>query len=115
LGQIGELLRDRWAERTGQRKPKWTADRAKKCRARLNEGYGHEELLRAIDGLASSEWHRNAGQLKFDLVLSSAKRVDDYLQKADEAERQNAKDVVYEAAMNALEGGWAEAQKEMGL
>lgn len=49
-----------WARRTGHDRARFTPERARKVLARLRDGYSERDILRAIDGCASSPWHNGS-------------------------------------------------------
>lgn len=77
---------DHWvgAVKRDPARTKLTRDRAAKIRGRLREGYTPEDLMRAIDGCAKSEWHMGANdrQTPFNdltTICRSAETVDRHI------------------------------------
>lgn len=60
---------------------KFTEDRKRRVRARLNEGYTVDRLKAAIDGCAASQWHREAGETDLELICRSASKTDKFIAK----------------------------------
>jgi uncharacterized phage protein (TIGR02220 family) len=55
--EIVRVVFDYWREKCGHDGARLTSDRRTKIGARVKEGYGVEQLKRAIDGCAGSDWH----------------------------------------------------------
>lgn len=49
-----------WAKRTSHDRARFTPERARKVLSRLRDGYSEHDILRAIDGCASSPWHNGS-------------------------------------------------------
>lgn len=61
-----------WQRRMQKPQAKLTAERRAKIRARMREGYTVEQIRKAIDAVAESEWHRGSnerGKEYVDLVM----------------------------------------------
>ena len=61
-------------------KSKLTTDRRRKIKARLKEGYTVDQLKRAVDGCAKSEWHRERGHTAIGLIFRNAEKTDAFIQ-----------------------------------
>ncbi len=74
---------DYWREKLSPR-AKVTPARMRRVRARLREGYSVEELRRAVDGCASSPFHREGHHTDLELIARSAAHVDRFIALAGE-------------------------------
>lgn len=84
---------DHWQRVMEKPRAKFTADRKSKIEARLKEGYTVEDLCRAIDGCAASDWHMGrdpendvtAGGKRYDtigLILRNGEKVEGFILQA---------------------------------
>jgi hypothetical protein len=75
-----------WRRRCGRSaRTRLTRKRRHAICARLREGSTVEELKLAIDGLASSAWHRDNGRLELLLVVRSRDRVEHFIGRLEHA------------------------------
>ena len=72
-----------WQRRCGHTQARPTAERLRAVRARMAEGYSETDVRRAIDGCASSAWHRGENEQgrRFDdltLICRSGSRLEGF-------------------------------------
>jgi hypothetical protein len=72
---------DYWRFKLGKKRARLTPTRKAKVAARVNE-YGVDFVKLAIDGLASSRWHREKGQTDLELVCRSPERLEGFAERA---------------------------------
>lgn len=88
-GKAEREIFDHWRSAMGKRDTaRLTSDRRSKISARLGEGYGVDDLKRAIDGCRRSSWHmgdNDRHQPFNDLVtiLKSGKSVEEHMARVD--------------------------------
>lgn len=80
-----------WQRRCGHAMAKPTAERLRAVRARLAEGYSERDIKRAIDGCATSAWHRGENEQgrRFDdltLICRSGSRLEQFAGMASDDE-----------------------------
>jgi len=78
---------DHWRKAVGRERNRLTAKRKAVINARLQQGYIVAELCTAIDGLASSDWHRGNNDrgttyLDIELVCRSDENVERFMSMA---------------------------------
>lgn len=80
-----------WQRRCGHTQARPTAERLRAVRARMAEGYSETDVRRAIDGCASSAWHRGENEQgrRFDdltLICRSGSRLEQFAGMASDDE-----------------------------
>ncbi len=68
------------------RKPKFTPNRRARVRARLNERYTVEDLKKAVDGCALSEWHYANKKRDIELICRDGSHVEAFIDLVDHGE-----------------------------
>ena len=86
--EIKEVF-DTWISLTGQ-KIKLDAKRKSNINARLENGYSLEQIKQAMSYVANSQWHKENGQVRLELVVRSNEQLDQQLIKATKAQPNNA-------------------------
>ena len=86
--EIKEVF-DTWVSLTGQ-KIKLDAKRKSNINARLENGYSLEQIKQAMSYVANSQWHKENGQVRLELVVRSNEQLDQQLIKATKAQPNNA-------------------------
>lgn len=80
---------DHWQQAMGKPRAKLTADRARKVRARLREGYNVQEILQAVQGCAASPFHRGENDrgteyVDLTLICRSGSKLEQFIEMAPE-------------------------------
>ena len=86
--EIKEIF-ETWLSLTGQ-KIKLDAKRKSNINARLENGYSLEQIKQAMSYVANSQWHKENGQVRLELVVRSNEQLDQQLIKATKAQPNNA-------------------------
>ncbi len=86
-----------WQKQTGKIRTKLLPARKSRIRARLRE-FSKEDLKRAIDALASSDFHRgnnDRGMIYLDIeqIIRSGERVEYFLQRAEKEQAESSDNV----------------------
>lgn len=75
---------------TNRTKIKLDAKRKSHINARLEDGYSLEQIKQAMSYVANSQWHKDNGQVRLELVVRSNEQLDQQLIKATKAQPNNA-------------------------
>jgi len=67
-----------WQKRSGHLRARKTKERIKAIRARLRDGYAEADLIKAIDGNAGSEFHREGGHDDLILICRNGSMVEKF-------------------------------------
>ena len=86
--EIKEVF-DTWISLTGQ-KIKFDSKRKSHIKARLDHGYTLDQIKTAMSYVANSQWHKENGQVRLELVVRSNEQLDQQLIKATKAQPNNA-------------------------
>lgn len=84
VADAARALFDYWRERCGHPQAKLTDDRRRKLRARLQEGYTHEQIREAIDGAAVGAFVNDDGH-RFDdleLICRTGSKLESFMARA---------------------------------
>jgi hypothetical protein len=81
---VCDYYRDKYPKRVAQTK---NAETRRKIKARLAQGYTAEQLCRAIDGNAKSQFHREGNYHDLELCVRDEKHVDRFLVEFEQQER----------------------------
>jgi DNA-binding PadR family transcriptional regulator len=86
--EIKEVF-DTWISLTDQ-KIKFDSKRKSHIKARLDHGYTLDQIKTAMSYVANSQWHKENGQVRLELVVRSNEQLDQQLIKATKAQPNNA-------------------------
>ena len=86
--EIKEVF-DTWISLTDQ-KIKFDSKRKSHIKARLDYGYTLDQIKTAMSYVANSQWHKDNGQVRLELVVRSNEQLDQQLIKATKAQPNNA-------------------------
>ena len=86
--EIKEVF-DTWISLTDQ-KIKFDSKRKSHIKARLDHGYTLDQIKTAMSYVANSQWHKDNGQVRLELVVRSNEQLDQQLIKATKAQPNNA-------------------------
>lgn len=95
FGEAAERIFVHWQQVMQKPSAKLTAERVKKIRARLQDGYSEESIIRAIDGCARSDFHmgRKADSPQqyndIDLICRSGSKLEWFAAVPNRAENQS--------------------------
>lgn len=104
-----------WQRATGRMKAKQAAkDRRRAVIARLRNGYTVTDILRAIDGCVSSEWHMKEGRNDLTLICQSEAKLEGFAERADDRPQLavDAGDAGRDAELTKLEDDAMEALQQ---
>lgn len=86
--EIKEVF-DTWISLTDQ-KIKFDSKRKSHIKARLDHGYTLDQIKTAMSYVANSQWHKENGQVRLELVVRSNEKLDQQLIQATKAQPNNA-------------------------
>jgi DNA-binding transcriptional ArsR family regulator len=75
---VGEVF-SHWQGVFGKYRSRLSPQRRKKIEARLKEGFSVDQLKRAVDGCAGSDFHRDNGHVDLTLICRSEEKLEFFL------------------------------------
>ena len=81
-GDPVEAVHRHWVGVFGRPRTKLTPERRRKVQARLRDGYTPDDLCKAVDGCAKSQFHVDGGYTTLGTILKSAETVDQHIERA---------------------------------